>query len=190
MSLLPRIFQVPLRREDTFTALVRPHISAMYRMAYRWTQNGEEAEDLVQDVLTRMVPRLDELTRVEKLKPWLIKILYRRYVDLYRRRVNSPVDHDYDWHSDEGLFEPETAGRDDYERADLQRTLNKALETLDDNQRDVVLLHDVEGHTALDVADILEINVGTVKSRLHRARQKLKTALEVEPFRPSARVNG
>lgn len=190
MSLLPRIFQAPLRREDQFTALVRPHISAMYRMAYRWTQNREEAEDLVQDVLTRLVTRLDELTRVEKLKPWLIKVLYRRYVDLYRRRVNSPVDHDYDWHSDESPFEEQAVDSEDaFARLDLQRTLSRALETLDDNQRDTVLLHDVEGHSALDVADILEISVGTVKSRLHRARKKLKVALEVEPSEPSVRVN-
>lgn len=190
MSFLPAVFQAPQRREDQFTALVRPHVNAMYRMAYRWTQNRHEAEDLVQDVMTRLVTRLDELTRVEKLKPWLIKILYRRYVDLYRRRMNSPVDHDYDWRSDEDVFEQQAVAPDDYERLDLQRTLNQAMETLDDHQRDVVLLHDVEGHSALDVAEILEINVGTVKSRLHRARTKLKLALEMEPLRPVLRVRG
>lgn len=178
MSWLPTVFQLPLRHEDRFTALVRPHIGAMYRMAYRWTQNREEAEDLVQDVLTRLVDRVDQLARVEKLKPWLIKVLYNRYVDLYRRKVNSPVDSDAHWQTDPQLFdELATDGEDSYERLDLQRALSHALETLDDDHRDLVLLHDVEGHTALDVADILDINVGTVKSRLHRARKKLKTAL-------------
>ncbi|MEX1033784.1 MAG: RNA polymerase sigma factor [Cellvibrionaceae bacterium] len=191
MSWVPSIFQAPLRHEDRFTALVRPHIGAMYRMAYRWTQNRDEAEDLVQDVLTRLVTRLDELTRVEKLTPWLITVLYRRYVDLYRRRMNSPVDHDSDWRSDLGLFHEQMVDtKDNFEQLDLQRTLSRAMETLDGNQRDVVLLHDVEGYSAVDVADILDISVGTVKSRLHRARNKLKTALEAEPFKPSIRVIG
>jgi RNA polymerase sigma-70 factor (ECF subfamily) len=186
LSWLPRVFQAPLRHEDRFTALVRPHISAMYRMAYRWTQNRDEAEDLVQDVLTRMIPRLEELAAVEKLKPWLIKVMYRRYVDLYRRSVNSPIDANIDWHSDDNLFEERIADtRHDIERLELQRALNQAMECLDDYQRDVIFLHDVEGHSALDVADILDISVGTVKSRLHRARKKLKTALEVGTFTAS-----
>ncbi|MCW8194797.1 RNA polymerase sigma factor [Proteobacteria bacterium 005FR1] len=179
MTWLTRVFQAPLRREDRFTALVRPHIGLMYRMAYRWTQNRDEAEDLVQDVLTRLIPRLDELAAVDKLQPWLIKVLYRRYVDLYRRKVNSPIDASTDWHSDDRFFEEMTAdSSQDSERLELQRALNQAMEHLDDHQRDVILLHDVEGHSALDVADILDISVGTVKSRLHRGRKRLKAVLE------------
>lgn len=158
----------------------------MYRMAYRWTQNRDEAEDLVQDVLTRLIPRVEELARVEKLKPWLIKVSYRRYVDLYRRSANSPIDANVDWHSDDSLFEGRIANtRHDIERLELQRALNQAMECLDDYQRDVVFLHDVEGYSALDVADILDISVGTVKSRLHRARKKLKTVLEAGTFTAS-----
>jgi RNA polymerase sigma-70 factor (ECF subfamily) len=183
LSWVSRILQAPLRREDRFTALVRPHLNVMYRMAYRWTQNADEAEDLVQDVLTRLIPRLDELAAVEKLKPWLIKVLYRRYVDLYRRKLSSPIDHESDWNSDDSLFDERFADtQQDLERLELQRALNRAMETLDEHQRDVILLHDVEGHSALDVADILEISVGTVKSRLHRGRKKLKSALEAGTY--------
>ncbi|MCW8126060.1 RNA polymerase sigma factor [Microbulbifer halophilus] len=165
--------------QDRFTALVRPHLRLMYRMAYRWTQNSAEAEDLVQDVLTRLFPRLEELAAVDKPGPWLVKVLYRRHVDLYRRRVSSPIDDSVHWDSDDAFFRERLIDeRDDYRRLELQRTLNRALEGLDEGWRDVVLLHDVEGHTALEVAEILEINVGTVKSRLHRARKKLRIALQ------------
>jgi len=176
---LTQFFRGRRAPEDRFTALVRPHLRLMYRMAYRWTQNRAEAEDLVQDVLTRLFPRLEELAAVDKLAPWLVKVLYRRYVDLYRRRASSPVEEGLPWSSDESFFQERLLDeRDRYQQLELQRALNRALGDLDEGWRDVVLLHDVEGHTALEVAEILEINVGTVKSRLHRARKKLKAALQ------------
>lgn len=178
MSLM-QFFRGGAGPEDRFTALVRPHLRLMYRMAYRWTQNPAEAEDLVQDVLTHLFPRLEELAAVEKLGPWLVKVLYRRYVDLYRRRASSPIDESASWDSDDTIFRERMLDEgDSYRQLGLQRALNRALAELDDGWRDVVLLHDVEGYTALEIAEILEINVGTVKSRLHRARKKLKTALQ------------
>lgn len=171
---LTRIFQRRRSPEDRFVALVFPHIRRMHRMAYRWTADSVDAEDLVQDVLTALVPRLAELESIDRLGPWLIKVLYRRYVDLYRRRRACPID--YSGARDGDSFCDESAG-DDYERQDLRRALSDALMTLEDDWRDTVLLHDVEGYTAIEVAEILDIGVGTVKSRLHRARQKLKKKL-------------
>lgn len=177
---LMQFFRGATATEDRFTALVRPHLRLMYRMAYRWTQDRSEAEDLVQDVLTRLFPKTEELEAVDKLGPWLVKVLYRRYVDLYRRRVSSPIDESISWEADDTFFQERLLEeRNRYHQLDLQRALNRALALLDDGWRDVVLLHDVEGYTALEVAEILEINVGTVKSRLHRARKKLKAALKL-----------
>lgn len=180
MTGLIKIFRQRATPGDRFTALVRPHIHLMYRMAYRWTQNQAEAEDLVQDVLTRLFPRLEELVALDKPGPWLVKVLYRRYVDLYRRRLSSPIDESVSWSSDDDFFlRYQLDERDHYHQLELQWALNRALQELDDGWRDVVLLHDVEGYSALEVAEILEINVGTVKSRLHRARKKLKAALQL-----------
>ncbi|MBB5211381.1 RNA polymerase sigma factor [Microbulbifer hydrolyticus] len=185
MSLI-EFFRGRAAKEDRFTALVRPHLRLMHRMAYRWTQDRADAEDLVQDVLTHLFSRTDELDAVEKLGPWLVKVLYRRYVDLFRRRANSPIDETAVCISDDAFFQERLEdGRNRYQQLELQRLLNNALFTLDASWRDVVLLHDVEGYTALEVAEILDINVGTVKSRLHRARKKLRSVLEpgtVEAF--------
>lgn len=151
----------------------------MHRMAYRWTQDRAEAEDLVQDVLTRLFPRLDELEAVEKTGPWLMRVLYRRFVDLYRRNASSPIDDTAEPLADDDFFaERMQDQRDHVEQLILQRELNRALATIDAGWRDVILLHEVEGHSVLEVADILDISVGTVKSRLHRARKKLRSALE------------
>ncbi|MFC6634160.1 RNA polymerase sigma factor [Microbulbifer taiwanensis] len=171
---LIQIFQRRRCREDRFVALVSPHIRRMHRMAYRWTASQVEAEDLVQEVLASLVSRVAELEAVEKLGPWLVKVLYRRFVDLYRRRRLSPIDQSVAWGDDEYC---EVNSGDDFRQLDLRRALERALRLLDEDWRDIVLLHDVEGYTAIEVAEVLEISVGTVKSRLHRARQKLKKIL-------------
>lgn len=174
-----------------YTCLVQPHIAVMYRMAYRWTQNREESEDLVQDVLLKLVDRLDEMEAVDQLRPWLIKVLYRRFVDLYRRSARSPIESEHQWQADSRLLEEMAA--DEHDRIDQlewQQILLRGMETLDDDQRDAVLLHDVEGYTALEIAEMLEISVGTVKSRVHRGRNKLKEFLQREPFAYGQRVKG
>lgn len=162
-------------RKKTYTALVRPHIAAMYRAAWRWTRNRETAEDLVQDVLVKLIDRIDEMRQVEQLRPWLIKIVYRCCVDYYRRESRSPVT------AGEGI-DAAVDGYDPVELTARQQLLSAGLERLEPGQRDVILLHDVEGYTAVEVAEILEISAGTVKSRLHRGRRRLKKFIDEGTF--------
>lgn len=176
MGSITNLFRSPQSR---YTALVRPHINVLYRMAYRWTQSREEAEDLVQDVLVKLIDHLDEMQAVERLRPWLIKVLYHRYVDTYRRQSRSPVDSEHEWQADSQLLEEAAADdRDSYDQLEWRQALLRGLETLETAHRDVILLHDVEGYTALEIAEILDISTGTVKSRLHRGREKLKKFLQ------------
>jgi len=179
------LFRSHRNKKDLYQALLRPHIELMYRMAYRWTQSQCDAEDLVQDILVRLVNRVEEMQQVDNLRPWLIKILYNRFVDLYRRHKNSPLEEDSpNWQADsDEIVSRIDQAQDDHDvlgQLELQQELLLALETLDDDQRDTILLHDVEGYSALEVAEILEISVGTVKSRLHRARNKLKNVFAQE----------
>ncbi|WP_299594522.1 sigma-70 family RNA polymerase sigma factor [uncultured Microbulbifer sp.] len=159
-------------------ALVFPHLRQLYRVAFRFTGSAHEAEDLVQDVLAGLLPRVAELDSIERLGPWLARVLYRRYVDQYRRRQSSPVDESVSIDADEqvGLCERKMTsdGIGEHARMDMQRTLDRALARLPDSGRDIVLLHDVEGYTVLEIAGILALEVGTVKSRLHRSRKKLQ----------------
>lgn len=168
-------------RQDRFVALVFPHLRQLYRVAFRFTGDAHEAEDLVQDVLAGLLPRVVELDAIEKLGPWLARVLYRRYVDQYRRRQSSPVDESVSIDASEhvGLCESNLLdhGIGDYARTDMQRALDRALRCLPDCWREIVLLHDVEGYTALEIAGILALELGTVKSRLHRSRRKLQQLL-------------
>ena len=169
--------------QQRFENLLRPHIEFLYRMAYRWTQSQDSAEDLVQELLIKLVPRIKEMEQIESLRPWLLRILYNRYVDDYRHARTSPVDESQSgWNPDDGddpadivsqAVDPIQPG----EQEELRLSLQKALLQLEEGQRDVVLLHDMEGYTAEEVAEILDIALGTVKSRLHRARTQLKLLL-------------
>lgn len=162
-------------RKKAYTALVRPHISPMFRAAWRWTRDRQTAEDLVQDVLVKLVDRVEEMQRIDRLRPWLLRIVYRRFVDHYRRESRSPID-------PAAALETATGGDDPLELTDRQQRLTAGLSGLNPDQRDVILMHDVEGYTAAEVAEILQISVGTVKSRLHRGRRLLKKFLEEGTF--------
>jgi RNA polymerase sigma-70 factor, ECF subfamily len=186
VSLITRLFSTAPRSKDIYIELLRPHVEILYRMAYRWTQNREDAEDLVQEILARLVDRVAEMQQVQQLRPWLIKVLYRRYVDLYRRQQRSPIDSEHEWTGDTTLLDQQLReapdDRDLIHQLELQQVLLQGLQALDADQRDVVLLCDAEGYSILEVAEILEINVGTVKSRLHRARARLKNLLDAGTF--------
>ena len=156
----------------------------MYRMAYRWSRSEHDAEDIVQDVLLRLADRVEEMQGIEQLRPWLLKCVYRRFVDAYRSQSSSPISNDSDLNSsanDDEDFQSASHNfadsHDDFAQMLESDALASALESLEDTHRVVILLHDLEGYSASEVADIIEEKIGTVKSRLHRAREKLKNIL-------------
>lgn len=186
MSAIIRFFRRRPTDKDRFESLLRPHIESLYRMAYRWTQSQDHAEDLVQDVLIKVAGRVEEMEQLDNLKSWLLRIMYNRYVDDYRRQRASPID------TRHSGWAPETESEDDFTpdliqdaidpvqpiaRQELRLSLHKALAQLDPEQRELVLLQDVEGYSAEEAAAIMDIPLGTAKSRLHRARERLKLLL-------------
>src|SRR6266702_5499255 len=85
----------PYRRarppELNFEDLLRPQVEYLYRLAWRFTGSVADAEDLVQDVLIKLFPRTQELLEIEKLRPWLARVLYNQFVDSVRRHARSPI---------------------------------------------------------------------------------------------------
>ncbi len=74
-----------------FERLLREHVPALYRSAYRWTGAVDRAEDLVQQLLVRLYPRLAELRELDQVRPWALRVMYRIFVDELRRERSSPV---------------------------------------------------------------------------------------------------
>lgn len=188
-----RLFGRNRAAADTFESLVRPHMDFLHRLAWRFSGNTADAEDLVQDLLVKLYRRRDELLDVEQLRPWLAKALYRGHLDLARARARSPVATPAPESSEEGDPPEAPAAEEDgpdrqAERAEWRGRLVVALGQLNPEQRAVVALHDAEGYTLEELESILQAPLGTLKSRLHRARQRLRSLLGMEPFGDAERV--
>ncbi len=167
-------------RSATFERLLRPHLDRLYRFAYRLTGSKAEAEDLFQDVLVKLYAKLDDLVKIENPGPWVSRVLYNHFIDDRRRFARQRL-----VSVDEGQLPPggvdSMPGPDspehDAERFDEITRLANALSELSENHRIVVLLHDSEGYKLKEIQDITGDPVGTLKSRLHRARARLRELL-------------
>ena len=169
--------------QKQFESLLRPQLSRLYALAYRLTSQREDAEDLVQELLIKLYPRLDEIQALDNPAPWLSRVLYNLYVDHYRRQKRSPVD---DIEDETQFYDPH--GDDSTDPARIVNTqltnevLNEALHSLNDDQRELIVLHDVEGYSLPEINEMTGVAVGTIKSRLSRAREKLRDKLNsMEP---------
>ena len=166
-----------------FERLVRPHFDRLYRLAWRLTGRRAEAEDLFQELLVKAFTKLDDLVEIEEPGSWLCRVMYNLFIDEKRRYARRRM-HTVEEGALPGQGLAGLPGTDDpaYDRAraeKLQR-LDKALAQLSDEHRIVVLLHDTEGYKLTEIQELTGTPVGTVKSRLHRARARLREILEAD----------
>jgi RNA polymerase sigma-70 factor (ECF subfamily) len=170
--------------DPSFEALVAPHLRLLYRLAYRLTGSAADAEDLLQDVLVKAYERRAELAAIEALKPWLARVLHNLFVDRARayakRRLVSIGAAESERVAVEAVvgFVPGPAA-EAQKRVDIS-ALEGALAKLSLEHRTVLLMHDAEGYLLHEIQTITGISLGTVKSRLHRARSRLRELLEAD----------
>ena len=179
-------------RSAPFERLIRPHLERLYRFAYRLTGNKPEAEDLFQDVLIKLFGKLDDLVEIEEPGSWSSRVMYNHFIDNRRRfarqRLVSVEESQLPPGGIDALPGNDNPERD-AERLDNIIRLDNALAALSDEHRLVVLLHDTEGYKLKEIQDITGSPIGTLKSRLHRARARLRELLsEAEPFQAAIRV--
>jgi len=164
---------------ERFEMLVQPHYEVLYRTAYRLTRSKHDAEDLAQEVCVRAYPRLEELARLEQPRGWLLRVMYRVFIDwsrrYERRHVTSMEIVDVLEMASEQPGPAELA-----EQLLDAKYLDRAWRRLDREQRALLALHDVEGHSLAEINEITGIKEGTLKSRLHRARVRLGKLLRHE----------
>ncbi len=187
MGTITKLFRRP--KED-FDILLAPHIETLYRLAYRFTGNRHDAEDLVQELLVRLYPKCKDLGAMERLRPFLTRSLYHLFIDQVRRSAGKPEAAEEVEPATEPAHEPEMQ----VEGALMQRHLLAALGSLNPDQRALLSLHDIEGYSLPELEVVLETPVGTLKSRLHRARVRMRETLEsagvMEPFGDNQRFVG
>lgn len=170
--------------QQAFTALISPHLDRMYRLAYRLTGSRHDAQDLVQDVLFKLYSEADRLAEVEAASPWLGRVVYNQFVDNKRRYARAKLrivnDNNFSANPDQAAA-VQSSTEDLAEQEFNISRLQSALAQLSDDHQLIINLHDVEGYTASEIAEITGIPIGTVKSRRQRARVRLQELLKQGP---------
>ena len=159
-----------------------PHINSMYNFAYRLTLDADDAKDLLQDTYLKAFRFIDSFQQGTNAKAWLFRILKNSFINDYRKKSKEPSKVDYQ--EVETFYNSEDVDRQitpDLRVEALQDMIGDeisiALNSLDVDFRTVIILCDLEGFKYEEMAKILDIPIGTVRSRLHRARNLLKEKL-------------
>lgn len=173
-----------MNERAAFEAHLKPHLDRLYRLAYRLTGRASDAEDLLQDVLIKLYTRRDELSSIEDPGPWLARVLYNRFIDdrrRYQARGLRLVTTNAEGDSALDQVAAETPGPQGEALRELDITrVRAALEQLSLEHRTVLLMHDGEGYQINQIQQVTGIPAGTVKSRLHRARARLREILDAD----------
>ncbi|APT84206.1 sigma-70 family RNA polymerase sigma factor [Corynebacterium aquilae] len=169
----------------TFEEQAMPLLDQLYGGALSMTRNPADAEDLVQDTFMKAYQAFDSFTPGTNLKAWMYRIMTNLYINSYRKKKRQPSQMPTEEITDYQLLATashESTGLESAEVAALKnlpnRQISDAFEALNDEYRMVVFYADVQGLSYKEIAEILDIPLGTVMSRLHRGRKQLREALK------------
>lgn len=173
-----------------FEQLLQNHLNEMLSFAYRLCGNRESAEDLVHDLFVNLSQKKINTAHIRNPQAWLATILYRMFVNQWRHEKRSPVVSGYGTGSYSNENYPiENAISNDPSPDEItqmtqeQQRIATALNNLTDIHKHVLIMHDMQDYTLVEIMQITGVPVGTLKSRLHRARENLqKTLKNLEPI--------
>lgn len=170
------------KKQQDFNEEIIPHLDALYNFGLRLTSDPNDAEDLVQDTIVKAYRFFTSYEKGTNAKAWLFRILKNSYINNYRKKSKKPQEVDYD----EVATFYETIRAERTETSDLEDKMfrelidddiSNALDEIPEDFRTVVLLCDVEEFTYEEIANMLDVPIGTIRSRLHRGRNLLKAQL-------------
>ncbi len=171
-----------LRKQEDLNEEIIPHLDALYNFGLKLTSEPNDAEDLVQDTIVKAYRFFSSYEKGTNAKAWLFRILKNSYINNYRKKSKKPQEVDYD----EVATFYETIRAERTETSDLEDKMfrelidddiSNALDEIPEDFRTVVLLCDVEDFTYEEIANMLDVPIGTIRSRLHRGRNLLKAQL-------------
>ena len=176
-------------RRKEFEDIAMEHVDSLYSMAIRLVFNKEEAEDLVQETYLKAYRFFDTFQKGTNIKAWLFKILRNTFINKYRKAVNLPSEIFYE---DVESVNSNLSYKQESDSGELTDTLESkynelgnlmeddvkhAIDSLPIEYKEAILLSDVEELSYNDIAEITNVPIGTVKSRLNRGRKLLQKSL-------------
>lgn len=161
-------------------AVLESHYATLYRIAFAWCQDASLAQDLVQDTMVKSLQKAETITCFENIDRWLCKVMHNLFYDNCRHNSRwqqlDVEDFSEELHSES----VETL----YIKKQAIQNIHDAIGCLPVDQREIIILVDLQGYSYQEVAEVMEIPVGTVMSRLSRARDKLKKLVTSEKYIP------
>jgi RNA polymerase sigma-70 factor, ECF subfamily len=178
-----------------FQSLVRRYQNRIFTASFRILSNAEEAEEVVQDTFLKVHQNISKFRQQASFSAWVFKIAHNLCMDILRNRQrkkgfrllsfnpqsNSPEPYEDSIEAFNVVSQLADPGANPSQSLDLREqgsVVMESLKQLTDTQRTVVVLHDIEGFSYVEIAEIVGISIGTVRSRLHYGRVKLKELLE------------
>lgn len=168
------VAEAPVSTPPTWAELVRDHSAQVYRLAFRLTGNRPDAEDLTQDVFVRVFNSIHKF-QPGTLEGWLHRITTNLFLDGARRRKR--VQMDAMGTAPEHIWGSEADAGDTYTDGLLDADVAAALDALKPEQRVAVVLCDIEAMSYEEIAEVLDVKLGTVRSRIARGRAQLRSSL-------------
>lgn len=178
-----RITRPPIENlDEEFRKEALPHMDALYNFALQLTQDSDDAADLLQETYIKAYRFWDKFEKGTNCKAWLFRIMKNSFINFYRKNTKSPEKLDYD--EIEEIYEtiksdeqnPHNLDREIYDNV-FDDEIMKAINSLPEEFKTVLLMCDVEGMSYEEIADFMDIPIGTVRSRIHRARKLLAVKL-------------
>ena len=188
---VPMVADVMADRDERFEREVIPFVGQLYPAALRMTRNPSDAEDLLQETFTKAYAAFHQFRAGTNLRAWLHRILSNTFINSYRKKRREPVqelgfDFSEDWHtSNDPLTPPARSAEAEALERLADSDVLQALRELPEEFRVAIYLADVEGYPYREIADIMSTPIGTVMSRLHRGRAKLRDRLAHHAPRPT-----
>jgi RNA polymerase sigma-70 factor (ECF subfamily) len=169
-------------RQQEFEDVALPHLHSLYHFAYNLTGNNDDAQDLLQETYLKAYRFFDTFQRGTNCKAWLFQIAKNSFINRYRKQTREPDKVSYDQIEEfYDTLKPENANAYNLDITFFQELLDdeisSALEQLPEAFREVLVLSDLEDCTYEEIAAIVDCPIGTVRSRLHRARKILRDIL-------------
>lgn len=162
-----------------FTEAIEQHRDRVYTLAYYHLGQRQEAEDVTQEALVRLWEHWDEVGNRESARPWLLRVTHNLCMD-YHRRVRRGLNtlvplEDPEALEDIRALDPGPSGA--YEASENQARLECAIQRLEEPQRSIVILREIEELSYKEICEALDLSIDQVKVTLHRARKKLREDL-------------
>ncbi len=169
---------------DVFSQLIEKYEKMVYNLAYRIFNNRSDAEDITQEVFIKVYKNLYKCEGKQSIKTWVYTIAYNTCIDEIRKRKGkNNISLDIEIEGNENNFSLEIPSNEPTpEKALMEKEslleIEQAISSLNENNRALIFLRDIKGLSYNEISEIMNLNIGTVKSRINRARNILKNILK------------